>query len=171
MTQLTGVNSKIATQISTLESQLEAVFTDQPTILTSVGLALTQWQTGMILNTQELLLENVPTYASMADIGMDFITEPELTFGGSNLDLSFDVAMTLFELYDPTTPDQLTLLNPLMTYKFYYDYHFDRENVATSFGIPIDQVDNLHAYLDEQADNNHLAFRGTTIAKAIYGGL
>ena len=70
------------------------------------------------------MLENVPTFDSMNDIGMDFIKNPELTFSDSGLVLESDVAVSLFELYDPVNPKQDTLLNPIAVHQFYYDYHF-----------------------------------------------
>ena len=49
-----------------------------------------------------LLLAGVPTtLTSMNDIEMDFVVNPEVSFSGTGLALSYDTARVLFEPYDP----------------------------------------------------------------------
>ena len=69
-----------------------------------------QWQDGSILTNPALRLANVPAFASMNDLGMDFQANPELATSNSNLVLSYSIAIQLFNTFNTT--DQLTLLNP-----------------------------------------------------------
>ena len=55
-----------------------------------------QWQDGSILTNPALRLANVPAFASMNDLGMDFQANPELATSNSNLVLSYSIAIQLF---------------------------------------------------------------------------
>jgi hypothetical protein len=96
---------------------------------------LIQWRTATIL-TAPNLLSNVPEYASMADIGMVFIDNPELTFTNSNLTLNQTQAQFLFEVFDPEAdPKQITLLNPDNMYDFYYNLTFNPSQIPVTLDI------------------------------------
>ena len=59
----------------------------------------------------------------MNDISMDFVSNPELSFSESNLDLTYEVATDLFKPYNDTVTNvKVTLLNPYSMYEFYYKY-------------------------------------------------
>jgi hypothetical protein len=52
----------------------------------------------------------------MNDIGMDFVSNPEISASKSNLVLEQNVAANLFEPYNVALSSQVTLLNPTVMY-------------------------------------------------------
>jgi hypothetical protein len=89
MLKLTGATAKVTEQISALNALLiEAKLFNTEEAITNENLALMQWQTGSILSNSALRLTNVPAFASMNDLRMDFVSNPELKFSDSNLDLT-----------------------------------------------------------------------------------
>ena len=105
-----------------------------------------------ILSDKKLLLENVPTFGSVYDIGMNWLAPPESTNSGSGLDLTFDEASKVFAPYnesDVNASASHTLLNPDNMYHFYYVYNFGNTlSLAPWLGIAEGQIENLKGYLD-----------------------
>lgn len=107
----------------------------------------------------------------MNDIGMDFISNPEISTSKSNLVLEQNVAANLFETYNVALSSQVTLLSPTVMYQFYYRYYFNKDSIPGFLSIPKDQVDNLKMYTDWLAGINVSSVYGTAISKTIEAGI
>jgi hypothetical protein len=99
--------------------------TGDTALITSDGLAITQWMDSSILSDSGLLLPGVPTtYTSMNDIEMDFVVDPEVVNSNSGLALEYTTAVSLF-----THTSTLSLLDPKNMYDFYYAYYFNKSGI------------------------------------------
>ena len=134
-------------------------------------LALMQWQSAQILQSSLLRLAGVKAYASMNDVGMDFIYNPEVQTSKSGLSLTLSEAASVFGT-TINDPDVHSLLNPDVMFKFYYMYSFDTTaNIASYLEINPDMVKPLKEYCDWLAGINVSTVYGTAIAKTMEAGL
>jgi hypothetical protein len=67
-------------------------------LLTNGNLSALQWATGTLLNNEKLALNstNYRKVDSMFDIGMNFMTQPEITRSGCDATFTYETAAILF---------------------------------------------------------------------------
>jgi hypothetical protein len=85
MNTLVGETANVTEQMKTLNENFTATFGESLNVENS---AIIQWATSSLLNNPDFLLPNVTLYGSMNDLGMDFLTAPELANSDSGLVLT-----------------------------------------------------------------------------------
>lgn len=73
MDTIVGPSSEIVTLCNTLNGQLVPSLFATAADVTSDNLGYEQWNSGKLLQDEAYRLSGVPAFASMADIGMNFV--------------------------------------------------------------------------------------------------
>ena len=56
-------------------------------------------------------------------------------------------------------------------YQFYFDYTFNKDQIPSDLGIPVDQIEPLMKYTNLLSDQMSVSLFGTTVAKSVEAGL
>jgi len=91
-------------------------------LLTNGNLSALQWATGTLLNNEKLALNsaNYIKVDSMFDIGMNFMTQPEITRSGCDATFTYETAAILFnQNQGDTNPNAAkSILSPTNYFNF-----------------------------------------------------
>lgn len=155
LANITATNStgKIYNLIQDANAALiSAKIFDKTSDITVLNMAARQWAMGDLLNSKDLVMNpnSAEMVSSVRNIGMNFMTMPEITQSGCETTFTPQDFLNLFN-QDLETGAAMTLLNPTNLWTFQHQYtNNEWTTVSGSFGLDQAQAQCIFNYANQQ---------------------